>query len=55
MNVLKADDTLQENIKKIIETKHSRYPVVGENIDEILGILLVKDLLALLLKRTLLI
>lgn len=48
MNVLKADDTLHENIKKIIETKHSRYPVVGENIDEILGILLVKDLLALI-------
>jgi magnesium and cobalt transporter len=51
MNVLKADDTLQENIKKIIDTKHSRYPVVGENIDEILGILLVKDLLALLFKE----
>lgn len=50
MNVLKADDTLHDNIKKIIETKHSRYPVVGENIDEILGILLVKDLLALIFK-----
>ena len=48
MNVLKADDSLQENLKKIVETSHSRYPVVGENIDEVLGILLVKDLLPLL-------
>lgn len=48
MNVLKADDSLQENLKKIVGTSHSRYPVVGENIDEVLGILLVKDLLPLL-------
>ena len=48
MNVLRADESLQENLKKIIETSHSRYPVVGENIDEVLGKLLVKDLLPLL-------
>ena len=51
MTVLKADDTLEENLQKIIDTSHSRYPVIGENIDEILGILLVKDLLPLFFQK----
>ncbi|MHB0777416.1 HlyC/CorC family transporter [Halomonas sp. WWR20] len=32
----------------ILETAHSRYPVIGENLDEVIGVLLVKDLLPLL-------
>ena len=51
MTILKADDTLEENLQKIIDTSHSRYPVIGENIDEILGILLVKDLLPLFFQK----
>ncbi len=46
MTVLKAADSLQENLDRIIESGHSRYPVIGENIDDVLGILLSKDLLA---------
>ena len=50
MDVLKADQPLDKLLPKIIETGHSRYAVVGENVDEVLGILLAKDLLPLLLK-----
>ncbi|WP_110664718.1 HlyC/CorC family transporter [Salinicola halophilus] len=32
----------------ILETAHSRYPVINDNLDDVLGILLVKDLLPLL-------
>ncbi|MBU2708398.1 CBS domain-containing protein [Zooshikella marina] len=39
-----------EFIPQIIKTAHSRYPVIGENKDEVIGILLAKDLLSLALK-----
>ncbi|GEK74461.1 MULTISPECIES: HlyC/CorC family transporter [Halomonas] len=42
------DQPLEEYLPVILETGHSRYPVVGENLDEVKGILLVKDLLPLL-------
>jgi magnesium and cobalt transporter len=45
MAVIKADATLAEILEQITESAHSRYPVVGENPDDILGILLAKDLL----------
>lgn len=32
----------------ILETAHSRYPVIDDNLDDVIGILLVKDLLPLL-------
>lgn len=51
MTFLKAGDTLEENLQKIIESAHSRYPVIGENIDEVLGILLAKDLLPLIFEK----
>ncbi|QJQ95356.1 MULTISPECIES: HlyC/CorC family transporter [Halomonadaceae] len=35
----------EEYLPVILETGHSRYPVIGENLDEVHGILLVKDLL----------
>ncbi len=54
MVVLKAEDSLENNLQTIIDSAHSRYPVVGENIDEILGVLLAKDLLPLLFKNSLL-
>ena len=38
-------------LKIIKETKHSRYPVIGENDNDIVGILLVKDLIGHQLSR----
>ena len=45
MEVIKAEASLQEILPQIITSAHSRYPVIGENPDDIRGILLVKDLL----------
>lgn len=45
MTVLERDQTLDEMLDTIIESGHSRFPVIGEDRDEVLGILLAKDLL----------
>lgn len=45
MVYIKADGTLEDILPQIIESAHSRYPVVGDSPDVILGILLAKDLL----------
>lgn len=45
MVVIKAESTLEEILPQIIKSKHSRYPVIGESPDDIMGILLAKDLL----------
>jgi magnesium and cobalt transporter len=45
MVVVRADATLEEILPEITHSKHSRYPVIGESPDDILGVLLVKDLL----------
>ena len=50
MIVVKSDDNPKTTLRKIIESSHSRFPVVGEDSDEILGVLLAKDLLPLLTK-----
>ncbi len=50
MVVLKAEQPLDEMLNVIIKSAHSRFPVVGENADEVLGILLAKDLLPQLLQ-----
>ncbi|MGJ7458064.1 HlyC/CorC family transporter [Halomonas sp. MA07-2] len=42
------DQPLEEYLPIILEAGHSRYPVIGENLDEVKGILLAKDLLPLL-------
>jgi magnesium and cobalt transporter len=44
MEVVRADVGLDEVLSQVIESAHSRVPVVGENVDEILGLLLTKDL-----------
>lgn len=51
MTVIKADQHLGDVLPLIIKTAHSRYPVIGENIDEMLGILLAKDLLPQILQN----
>ena len=48
MDVIGIDDAPAEVIAEMVETRHSRYPVIGENRDEVVGILLAKDLLAYL-------
>jgi magnesium and cobalt transporter len=51
MEVIKADSSLEAILQHIVRTAHSRYPVVGDNIDEIYGILLAKDLLPQILNK----
>ncbi|HLD65928.1 MAG TPA: HlyC/CorC family transporter [Pseudomonas sp.] len=47
---IKAGQTPREFLPAIIEAAHSRYPVVGESLDDVIGILLAKDLLPLVLQ-----
>lgn len=48
---IKAAHTPQEFLPAIIDSAHSRYPVIGESIDDVIGILLAKDLLPLILEN----
>jgi len=50
MVCIEADQATQEFLPRIIESGHSRFPVLGETGDDIKGILLAKDLLPQLLK-----
>ncbi len=45
MVVIERDQGFDEMLELIIQTGHSRFPVIGEDRDEVLGILLAKDLL----------
>ncbi len=45
MVVIERDQGLDEMLTVIIDSGHSRFPVIGEDRDEVLGILLAKDLL----------
>lgn len=45
MVVIGRDQSLDEMLQVIVESGHSRFPVIGEDRDEIVGILLAKDLL----------
>lgn len=45
MVALSSDEPFLELMKQVVESGHSRFPVHGEDKDEILGILLAKDLL----------
>ena len=51
MVVIKAETSLEEILPQIIKAAHSRYPVIGESPDDILGILLAKDLLPQILQK----
>ncbi len=51
MVVIKSDASLEDILPQIIRSAHSRYPVIGENPDDVLGILLAKDLLPQILDR----
>jgi magnesium and cobalt transporter len=45
MVVVEEDAPLQEILPVIISSGHSRFPVIGESRDEVVGMLLAKDLL----------
>jgi magnesium and cobalt transporter len=46
MVTLDINDPLEQSLPMIVESGHSRFPVINEDIDNIEGILLAKDLLA---------
>jgi putative hemolysin len=43
---LDLNDSAEENRQKVTESRHSRYPVCQESLDNVLGVVHVKDLLA---------
>jgi magnesium and cobalt transporter len=45
MVVLRQDDSAEELLSKIVDSGHSRFPVIGADRDEVVGILLAKDVL----------
>ncbi|WP_461516779.1 HlyC/CorC family transporter [Porticoccus sp.] len=49
MVVIQHNASLEDILKLVIESSHSRFPVIGENADDITGILLAKELLPLVL------
>lgn len=49
MVVVKEDESTEQFLPKVIESGHSRFPVIGETSDDVKGILLAKDLLPLIL------
>ena len=48
MTVVPYTNSVKTMLQPIIASQHSRFPVIGEDDDEVLGILLAKDLLPLL-------
>ncbi len=43
---LDIEDPLEDNLRKIVEARYSRYPLCQGNLDEVLGIVQVKDIFA---------
>jgi magnesium and cobalt transporter len=46
MAVIERDDPIEAFLPMVIESAHSRFPVIGDDRGEVVGILLAKDLLA---------
>ena len=45
---IRAEDSPQAFLPQVVESQHSRFPVIGDDLDDIKGILHAKDLLPLL-------
>ncbi len=45
MDCVSVDDEVPDFIPLVVETRHSRFPVIGESKDDVVGILLAKELL----------
>ncbi|WP_022961299.1 HlyC/CorC family transporter [Halopseudomonas pelagia] len=50
MITIKSSQSPREFLPDVIEAAHSRFPVIGDSVDDVLGVLLAKDLLPLLLE-----
>ena len=50
MVCVEEDQEPRDFLPKVIESAHSRFPVIGDTKDEVIGILLAKDLLPLILQ-----
>ncbi|ANF58465.1 HlyC/CorC family transporter [Halotalea alkalilenta] len=50
IEVIRINQAPSEYLPMIHESGHSRYPVIGDGLDDVLGILLVKDLLPLIMR-----
>jgi magnesium and cobalt transporter len=48
MIVISQDDRPEDFLPTVISSQHSRFPVIGDSRDEVVGILLAKDLLSYL-------
>ena len=48
---LQADTPKDDLLKKMVETGHSRFPVYNDTIDNVIGILYVKDLLTYIIQH----
>ena len=48
---IKATQSPREFLPAVVDSAHSRYPVIGESHDDVMGVLLAKDLLPLILKE----
>ena len=48
---LDLDDSAEENYEKIIESKRSIFPVAHEELDDFIGVVQAKDILAVLFKE----
>lgn len=53
MVVVKVNQSPEEFLPTIIDSGHSRFPVIGDNPDEVIGVLLAKDLLPMVLSTNL--
>jgi magnesium and cobalt transporter len=45
MDVIDIRESPDQFVQRVMQTGHSRFPVIGENKDDVIGILLAKDLL----------
>ncbi|MFN3919665.1 MAG: HlyC/CorC family transporter [Methylohalobius sp.] len=53
MDVVQQDASLEDVLPLVIDTAHSRFPVIGEDRSQVVGILLAKDLLPYALRQNL--
>ena len=53
MIAIRSDERPEGFLPRIIESAHSRFPVIGEQPNEVIGILLAKDLLSFLISQDL--
>ncbi|MCB1667772.1 MAG: transporter associated domain-containing protein [Porticoccaceae bacterium] len=49
MVLIRREDSLETVLNTVMESNHSRFPVIGESADDVRGILLAKELLPLVL------